>query len=37
MKLPSLEKEGGRAIKKNGPLPLKARLGWFVQQPIIGG
>src|SRR5437879_8871929 len=25
------------APSKNGPLPLKARPGWFVQQPIISG
>src|SRR5437016_6472415 len=23
--------------QENGPLPLKARPGWLVQQPIIGG
>src|SRR5438128_8221015 len=36
-KLPSLAKEGWLRHQKNGPLPLKARPGWFVQQPIIGG
>src|SRR5213596_2884546 len=36
-KLPSLAKEGWLRHQTNGPLPLKARPGWFVQQPIIGG
>src|SRR5436853_6001232 len=36
-KLPSLAKEGWTRHQENGPLPLKARPGWFVQQPIIGG
>src|SRR5437870_6381992 len=36
-KLPSLAKEGWLRHPKNGPLPLKARPGWFIQQPIIGG
>src|SRR5207249_10226042 len=47
--LPSLAKEGAKREpdrakhkemprhQENGPLPLKARPGWFVQQPIIGG
>src|SRR5438105_15771856 len=35
--LPSLAKEGRTRHQKNGPLPLKARPGRFVQQPIIGG
>src|SRR5437773_10864693 len=35
--LPSLAKEGWTRHQENGPLPLKARPGWFVQQPIIGG
>ena len=30
-------RRGGRTIKKYSPLPLDARPGWFVQQPIIGG
>src|SRR5947209_2618763 len=36
-KLPSLAKEGWLRHQENGPLPLKARPGWLVQQPIIGG
>src|SRR5690242_17998625 len=36
-KLPSLAKEGWTRHQENSPLPLKARPGWFVQQPIIGG
>ncbi len=36
-KFPSLVKEGGPRHQKNNPVPLKARTGWFVQQPIIGG
>src|SRR5438132_14008681 len=36
-KLPSLAKEGWLRHQKNCSLPLKARPGWFVQQPIIGG
>src|SRR5437868_4374327 len=36
-KFPSLAKEGWTRHQENGPLPLKARPGWFVQQPIIGG
>src|SRR5438132_9931545 len=36
-KLPSLAKEGWLRHQENGPLPLKALPGWFVQQPIIGG
>ena len=48
-KLPSLAKEGAKREpdrakhkemlrhQENGPLPLKARPGRFVQQPIIGG
>jgi len=36
-KFPSLVKEGWPRHKENGPLPLKAWPGWFVQQPIIGG
>ena len=47
--LPSLAKEGAKREpdrekhkkmlrrQKNGPVPLKARPGWFVQQPIISG
>src|SRR5947209_20360380 len=35
-KLPSLAKEGWLRHQENGPFPLKARPGWFVQQPIIG-
>ena len=31
------QRRGGRAIKVNGPVPLEARPGWFVQLPIIGG
>src|SRR6059058_3712975 len=36
-KFPYLVKVGWLRHKENGPLPLKARPGWFVQQPIIGG
>src|SRR5437868_10605372 len=36
-KLPSLAKEGWLRHQENGPLPLKARPAWFVQQPVIGG
>ncbi|PYR96091.1 MAG: hypothetical protein DMG12_27125 [Acidobacteria bacterium] len=30
-------KEGWPRHQVNGPIPLKARPGWFVQLPIIGG
>src|SRR5205809_2259628 len=33
----SLAKEGWPRHQVNGPIPLKARPGWFVQLPIIGG
>src|SRR5438876_9428263 len=33
----SLAKEGWPRHQVNGPVPLKARPGWFVQLPIIGG
>src|SRR5215467_8032471 len=36
-KFPSLVKEGWPRHQKHNPVPLKARTGWFVQQPIIGG
>src|SRR5437879_13790107 len=36
-KLPSLAKEGWTRHQVNGPVPLTARTGWFVQLPIIGG
>src|SRR5213083_687890 len=36
-KLPSLAKEGWPRHQVNGPVPLQARPGWFVQLPIIGG
>jgi len=35
--VPSLAKEGWPRHQVNGPIPLKARPGWFVQLPIIGG
>src|SRR5437667_9909209 len=35
--LPSSAKEGWQRHQVNGPVPLKARPGWFVQLPIIGG
>src|SRR5438093_2530911 len=35
--VPSLAKEGTPHHQVNGPVPLKARPGWFVQLPIIGG
>src|SRR5438034_9754908 len=35
--VPSLAKEGWPRHQVNGPVPLKARPGWFVQLPIIGG
>src|SRR5438067_11603477 len=35
--VPSLAKEGWPRHQVNGPVPLKARPEWFVQQPIIGG
>src|SRR5438876_7093610 len=35
--VPSLAKEGWPRHQVNGPIPLKARPGWLVQQPIIGG
>src|SRR5438552_19119310 len=35
--VPSLAKEGWPCHQVNGPIPLKARPGWFVQLPIIGG
>src|SRR6059036_1620851 len=35
--VPSLAKEGTPRHQVNGPVPLKARPGWFVQLPIIGG
>src|SRR5438094_705877 len=34
---PLLGQGGVDAHQENDPLPLKARPGWFVQQPIIGG
>src|SRR6266567_4598441 len=33
----SLAKEGTPRHQVNGPVPLEARPGWFVQLPIIGG
>src|SRR6266704_4201100 len=33
----SLAKEGWPRHQVNGPVPLEARTGWFVQLPIIGG
>ena len=33
-KLPSLAKEGWPRHQLNGPVPLQARPGWFVQLPI---
>src|SRR2546428_9886361 len=36
-KVPSLAKEGWPRHQVNGPVPLEARPGWFVQLPIIGG
>src|SRR5437899_5646719 len=35
--VPSLAKEGTPRHQVNGPFPLEARPGWFVQLPIIGG
>ncbi len=35
--VPSLAKEGWPRHEVNGPVPLEARPGWFVQLPIIGG
>src|SRR5437899_12818381 len=35
--VPSLAKEGTPRHEVNGPVPLEARPGWFVQLPIIGG
>src|SRR5216117_4170167 len=35
--VPSLAKEGWPCHQVNGPVPLEARPGWFVQLPIIGG
>src|SRR5947209_19109939 len=35
--VPSLAKEGTPRHQVNGPVPLEARPGWFVQLPIIGG
>src|SRR5437016_1199470 len=35
--VPSLAKEGWQRHQVNGPVPLEARPGWFVQLPIIGG
>src|SRR5438552_1553176 len=35
--VPSLAKEGWPWHQVNGPVPLEARPGWFVQLPIIGG
>src|SRR5436309_1643293 len=35
--VPSLAKEGWPRHQVNGPIPLKAPPGWFVQLPIIGG
>src|SRR5438093_4159341 len=35
--VPSWAKEGWPRHQVNGPIPLKARPGWFVQLPIIGG
>src|SRR5437667_6778541 len=35
--VPSLAKEGRPPHQVNGPIALKARPGWFVQLPIIGG
>src|SRR5205809_5506954 len=35
--VPSLAKEGWSRHQVNGPVPLQARPGWFVQLPIIGG
>src|SRR5439155_21307245 len=35
--VPSLAKEGWPRHQVNGPVPLGARPGWFVQLPIIGG
>src|SRR5213593_2377908 len=35
--VPSLAKEGWPRHQVNGPVPLEARPGWFVQLPIIGG
>src|SRR6266581_8295292 len=35
--VPSLAKEGWPRHQVNGPVPLEARTGWFVQLPIIGG
>src|SRR5438034_4654965 len=35
--VPSLSKEGWPRHQVNGPVPLEARPGWFVQLPIIGG
>src|SRR6266571_7328575 len=35
--VPSLAKEGTPRHQVNGPVPLEARPGWFVQLPMIGG
>src|SRR6266566_753508 len=35
--VPSLAKEGWPRHQVNGPVPLEAWPGWFVQLPIIGG
>src|SRR5437867_7200213 len=35
--VPSLAKEGTPRHQVNGPVPLEARPGWFVQLPITGG
>ncbi len=35
--VPSLAKEGWTRHQVNGPVPLEARPGWFVQLPIIAG
>src|SRR5947199_3009233 len=35
--VPSLAKEGWPRHQVNGPVPLEARPGWFVQLPMIGG
>src|SRR6266566_5317352 len=35
--VPSLAKEGTPRHQVNGPVPLEAGPGWFVQLPIIGG
>src|SRR2546425_75158 len=35
--VPSFAKEGWPRHQVNGPVPLEARPGWFVQLPMIGG